>query len=81
ELLYVLLAPGDEYSTVNSLECFLPGRRAKVRVVAHYRDNTTTPPEPPAFARHFAGELVSKSLTVESPDYDAFFATTPAPNP
>ncbi len=81
ELRYVLLAPDDEYSTVHSLECFLPGRRAKVRVVAHYHDNTPTPPEPPAFGRRFVGELVSKSLIVESPDYDAFFAPTPASNP
>ncbi len=81
ELRYVLLAPGDEYSTVNSLECFLPGRRAKVRVTAHYRDNTPMAPAPPAFARNFTAELVSKTLIVESPDYDTFFATTPANPP
>ena len=65
--LYVLLRPGSEYSTVELLECFLPSRQSRVRIVAHYRDRASAPARPPRFASWFAGELISNSVEVEVP--------------
>lgn len=64
---YLLLSPGDEFSTVVGARCLVFRDKGPWRTVARYRDALQEPFAPPPGAKWFSGEVLSNEIDLEVP--------------
>jgi len=62
---YIVLSPWSEYTSVERLSCYSFSGSERWRIVAHYHDQRSDPPRPPAGSRWFTGSATSEPIEVQ----------------